>query len=49
MEKKTALVKTCPLEHDNVTELVLITLWDRVEEGRRFLNEEKDPITSKVS
>ena len=35
------------LEHENVTELVLVTLLDGVEEGRRFLNEEKDPMTSK--
>ena len=35
------------LEHENVTELVLVTLRDGVEEGRRFSNEEKDPITSK--
>ena len=35
------------LEHENVTELVLVTLRDGVEEGRRFSNEEKDPMTSK--
>ena len=35
------------LEHENVTEFVLVTLRDRVEEGRRFSNEEKDPMTSK--
>ena len=35
------------LEHENVTELVLVTLRGRVEEGKRFSNEEKDPITSK--
>ena len=44
-------------EHENVTELVLVTLRDGVEEGRRFSNEEeegrrfsneeKDPMTSK--
>lgn len=34
------------LEHENVTELVLVTLRDGVEEGRRFLNEERDPVTS---
>ena len=30
-----------------MTELVLVTLRDGVEEGRRFSNEEKDPMTSK--
>ena len=35
------------MEHENVTELVLVTLRDGVEEGRRFSNEEKDPIISK--
>ncbi|RZC84032.1 hypothetical protein C5167_046818, partial [Papaver somniferum] len=33
------------LEHENVTELVLVTLRDGVEEGRRFSN--RDPMTSK--
>ena len=36
-----------PLEHENINELVLVILWYRVEEGRRFSNEEKYPITSK--
>lgn len=35
------------MEHETVTELVLVTLRDGVEGGRRFSNEEKDPITSK--
>ncbi|TYH75949.1 hypothetical protein ES332_D04G051700v1 [Gossypium tomentosum] len=35
------------LEHENVIEFVLVTLRDRVEEGRRFSNEEKNPMTSK--
>ncbi|PPR87732.1 hypothetical protein GOBAR_AA32960 [Gossypium barbadense] len=35
------------LEHENLTEFVLITFRDKVEEGRRFSNEEKDPMTSK--
>ncbi|MBA0748026.1 hypothetical protein Gogos_004882 [Gossypium gossypioides] len=35
------------MEHENVTEFVLVTLRDRVEEGRIFSNEEKDPMTSK--
>ncbi|TYI92655.1 hypothetical protein E1A91_D02G084800v1 [Gossypium mustelinum] len=35
------------LEHENVTKFVLVTLRDRVEKERRFLNEEKDPMTSK--
>ena len=30
--------------NENVTELVLVTLRDGVEEGRRLSNEEKDPI-----
>ena len=33
--------------NENVTELVLVTLRGRVKERRRFLNEEKDPTTSK--
>ena len=33
--------------NENVTESVLVTLRGRVEEGRRFSNEEKDPTTSK--
>ncbi|RWR98207.1 LOW QUALITY PROTEIN: 30S ribosomal protein S12, chloroplastic [Cinnamomum micranthum f. kanehirae] len=40
-------MESVQLEHENVTELVLVTLRDGVEEGRRFSNEEKDPITSK--
>ena len=35
------------LEHENVTELVLVTFRDGVKEGRRLSNEEKDPMTSK--
>ncbi|MBA0666405.1 hypothetical protein Goklo_002817 [Gossypium klotzschianum] len=30
-----------------MTEFVLVILRDRVEEERRFLNKEKDPMTSK--
>jgi hypothetical protein len=33
--------------NENVTELVLVTLRNGVEEGKRFSNEEKDPMTSK--
>ncbi|KAK4343818.1 hypothetical protein RND71_036912 [Anisodus tanguticus] len=33
--------------NENVTELVLVTLRNEVEEGKRFSNEEKDPMTSK--
>jgi hypothetical protein len=40
-------MESVQLEHENVTELVLVTLRDGVEEGRRFSNEEKDPSTSK--
>ena len=39
--------KSLQLEHENVTELVLVTLRNGVEEGKKFSNEEKDPITSK--
>ena len=31
------------LEHENVTELVLVILRNGVEEGKKFSNEEKDP------
>ncbi|KAF9595084.1 hypothetical protein IFM89_036973 [Coptis chinensis] len=40
-------MESVPLEHENVTELVLVALQDGVEEGRRFSNEERDPMTSK--
>lgn len=30
-----------------MTEFLLVTLRDAVEEGRRFANEERDPMTSK--
>jgi small subunit ribosomal protein S12 len=40
-------MESVQLKHENVTELVLVTLRDGVEEGRRFSNEEKDPIPSK--
>ncbi|KAF6150777.1 hypothetical protein GIB67_020860 [Kingdonia uniflora] len=40
-------MESVQLEHENVTELVLVTFGDGVEEGRRFLNEEKDPMTLK--
>ncbi|TYG73538.1 hypothetical protein ES288_D04G109600v1 [Gossypium darwinii] len=40
-------MESVQLEHENVTGFVLVTLRDRVEEGRRLLNEEKDPMTSK--
>nr|XP_048321058.1 NAD(P)H-quinone oxidoreductase subunit 2 A, chloroplastic-like [Ziziphus jujuba var. spinosa] len=30
-----------------MTELVLVTLWNGMEEGKRFLNKENDPMTSK--
>ena len=40
-------MESVPLEHENVTELVLVALRDGVEGGRRFSNEEKDPMTSK--
>lgn len=33
--------------NENVTELVLVTLQNRVEERKIFSNEEKDPMTSK--
>ncbi|MBA0853177.1 hypothetical protein Goshw_014429 [Gossypium schwendimanii] len=40
-------MESVKLEHENVTEFVLVTLQDRVEEERIFLNEEKDPMTLK--
>ncbi|MFQ6654653.1 hypothetical protein Gotur_025552 [Gossypium turneri] len=40
-------MESVQLEHENVTEIVLVTLRDRVEEGKRFSNEENDPMTSK--
>lgn len=40
-------MESVQLEHENVTELVLVTLRDGVEEGRKFSNEEKGPTTSK--
>jgi len=36
-------MKSLQLEHENVTELVLVTLRNGVEEGKKFSNEEKDP------
>ncbi|CAH2052138.1 unnamed protein product [Thlaspi arvense] len=41
------MFESVQLEHENVTEFVLVTLRDEVEEGRRFANEERDPMTSK--
>ncbi|XWS08821.1 hypothetical protein CRYUN_Cryun40dG0033300 [Craigia yunnanensis] len=41
-------MESVQLEHENVTEFVLVTLRNRVKEGRRFSNEEKDPMTSKA-
>ena len=40
-------MESVQLEHENVIELVLVTLWDGVEKGRRFWNEEKCPMISK--
>ncbi len=40
-------MESVQLEHENVTKLVLVTLRDGVEEGRRFSNEGRDPMTSK--
>ena len=37
-------MESVQLEHENVNELVLVTLRGRVEEGKRFSNEEKGPI-----
>ena len=42
--QKPSITPTAEQEHENVTELVLVTLVDGVEEGRRFSNEEKDPM-----
>ncbi|KAG6750275.1 hypothetical protein POTOM_047377 [Populus tomentosa] len=40
-------MESVQLEHENVTELVLVTLRDGVDEGRSFSIDEKDPMTSK--
>ncbi|KAK3405685.1 hypothetical protein EUGRSUZ_K01909 [Eucalyptus grandis] len=40
-------MESVQLEHENVTKFVLVILWDEVKEGRRFSNEENDPMTSK--
>jgi len=40
-------MESVQLEHENVTKLVLVTLRDRVEEGRGFSRAEKDPMNSK--
>jgi len=37
-------MESVQLEHENVTQLVLVSLRDGVEEGRRLSNEEKDPL-----
>lgn len=37
-------MESIQLEHENVTQLVLVSLRDGVEEGRRLPNEEKDPF-----
>ena len=37
-------MESVQLEHENVTQLVLVSLRDGVEEGRRLANEEKDPF-----
>ncbi|KAF8029821.1 hypothetical protein BT93_E2293 [Corymbia citriodora subsp. variegata] len=40
-------MESVQLEHENVTELVIVTLRDGVEEGRRFSNEKNDTMTLK--
>ena len=37
-------MESVQIEHENVTQLVLVSLRDGVEEGRRLSNEEKDPF-----
>uniref|UniRef100_A0A453E353 Uncharacterized protein n=1 Tax=Aegilops tauschii subsp. strangulata TaxID=200361 RepID=A0A453E353_AEGTS len=37
-------MESVQLEHENVTQLVLVSLRGGVEEGRRLSNEEKDPF-----
>lgn len=37
-------MESVQLEHENATQLVLVSLRDGVEEGRRLSNEEKDPF-----
>jgi len=40
-------MESVQLDYENVIELILVTLWDGMEEGRRFSNEENDPMISK--
>ena len=37
-------MESVQLEHENVTQLVLVSLRDGVEEGGRLSNEAKDPF-----
>ena len=40
-------MESVQLKHENVTKLVLVTLRDRVEEGRGFSSAERGPMNSK--
>ena len=40
-------MESVQFEHENMNELILVTLHNGVEEGRRLSNEEKDPMTFK--
>jgi len=42
-------MESVQLEHENVTRLVLVSLWDEVEEGQRILNEENDPFENALN
>ena len=42
-------MESIQLEHENVTQLVLVSLRDGVEEGRRLSNEEKDPFERRTN
>ena len=42
-------MESVQLEHENVTQLVLVSLRDGVEEGRRLSNEEKDPFERRTN
>jgi hypothetical protein len=37
-------MESVQLEHENVTQLVFVSLKDGVEEGQKLSNEEKDPF-----
>ncbi|CAN6446853.1 unnamed protein product [Victoria cruziana] len=42
-------MESVQLKHENITELLLVTLRDRVEEGRRFSNDSKGDLSVNFS